>query len=745
MKNAWIPKITDRVIFIAVAIIIGITMAVLSFDYGPLEDARIHMEHGERILNYFKGIDESALLSPIHEDGTLVDVGRNKEYEHKGMNGFGGFFDLLSSFLHQYFDFLGNKYEFKNFLNAIFGFLLFLFCGLLGKELGGWRVGLLTLIFIVLVPLTFGYSMNNPKDIPAAAFYLFSIFHIVKLVKELPVITIKRALFLIVNMSLLVNIRLIGFLVFGYLLLAVFSWWVLENYHKGFKSIHIKNTLILMSKTIAICCIAYISISLLWPYAQINPLLNPIKVFIAAKDFRGFENLQLFEGIWKSSFDMPWYYAIKNLFIIMMPLHAFLGFFLIPLLYYKNVKQKNILLISIVLFASVFPMFLIAVANPNSHDGSRQFMFTVLPIVILSAFGWYTLLKILPTKNITRLVFGIMVLLMLQPLKFMVQYHPLQALYFSPIVGGVSGAFGNYEIDYYGVAVKSAVDWLEENVGDKDDPPKVRMYYGSQTKLNYQNEEKTGLKYIKDRRSSLDWDYSIVLLAEGKYNKDHINVNWSKENTIHEVKIDDIPICFIIKNHKNTDRHITELRSELKKKPSSSKYGQLALLEYDQGNYYNSVNALKEAVRLDPNNYLAFNNLCSVYNNLLLFDEARLACEKALLIKSNMQLAKNNMRVSIRGIQKRKAKSLTVREYNLISDNYYKLGEQRKSINASLELLEKDPNNPIAFNNLCTSYNLLGEYKKGIEACEKATALAPNFQMAKNNLKWAKESLKKQQ
>lgn len=729
-----------RNLFIGLSAFIGILMMFLSKDYGPLEDAKIHQDHGVRILNYFKGLDESASFSPVDENGKYIDVALSQDHENRGMNGFGGFFDLLTNFLHQYFE-SSNIYTFKNLINSVFGFLLFLFCGLIGKEVGNWKTGLLALCFVVLCPVFFGYSMNNPKDIPAAAFYMFSLYHIVKLLKELPKISFKRAFFLILNISLLINIRVIGLMVIGYLVLAVIVWWFLQNYKSNFSQIDKKATLILFGKTMGVSLLSYLAVSVFWPYAQTNPLKVPVEILFKMGEFRGFENLQLFEGEWKSSFEMPWDYAIKNLFIIMMPLHAFIGFFLIPLLYFKETKQ-NMLELSMILFASVFPMILIIIANPNSHDGSRQFMFLVLPLVILSAVGWYKLFNMIPAKNIVKIVFGCMVFLMLQPLKFMVQYHPLQALYFSPIIGGVSGAFGNYEIDYYGVAVRSAVDWLSENVGDTENPPKVRMYYGSQTKLDYLDEETTGLDYMKDRRYSLDWDYSIVLLAEGKYNKDHISVNWSKDNTIHEVKVDGVSICFVIKNHKNLDRHISELKSNLKERPSSNGFGQLALLEYDNNNYVKSVNALKEAVRLDPNNYIAFNNLCSVYNSMSLFEEAQLACEKALQIRSNMKLAKNNLKISIKGIQKRKAKDLTIAEYNLISDYYYKLGDQRKSILAAEELLLKDPNNPIAYNNLCTSYNRLGDFENAIRYCEKAIEIAPNFQMAKNNLRWAKESLK---
>ncbi|WP_438422367.1 tetratricopeptide repeat protein [Aquimarina macrocephali] len=739
MKLNFVPKSIYRNGFIVVAVLIGYTMAFLSQDYGPLEDTKIHQDHGTRILNYFKGIDEIATLSPINDQGNYYDVNKNIDGEYHGMNGFGGFFDLLSNFLHQFFSFIG-VYEFKNFLNSIFGFLLFLFCGLLGKELGGWKVGLFTLLFVVLTPVMFGYSMNNPKDIPAAAFYMFSLFHIVKLLKELPRISIKRSFLLILNISILINIRIIGLIVIGYVLLAVLLWWLLENYKSNFKKIIVKDTLLLAGKSVGVCVLAYLAVSIFWPYAQTNPIKVPFEMLFKTSEFRGFENLQIFEGNWQSSFNVPWYFAIKNLFIITMPLHAFIGFFLIPLLYYKN-TNKNILYISIVLFTTVFPMLLVIFGKPNSHDGSRQFMFSVLPIVVLSALSWSRLIQLIKIKNVKLAIYGILFLLLLQPLRFMIQYHPMQALYFSPIIGGVGGAYGNYEIDYYGVAIKPALDWLEKNVGDKNNPPRVRMYYGSQTKVTYHLDKSPNLKYALVKRDSPDWDYSIVMLAEGKYNKDVKSANWSPENTVHEIEIDDAPICYIIKNPYKVGKHLLEVEQKVAKAPSVNGYIELSLLYYKKKDYFKSIEASKKVISLDPNNNIAYNNLCSAYNNLLMYDEAKISCEKSLMIKPHTSLTKNNLSVSFKGIDRRENRKLTPEEYLNLSYNYYKLGYFEKCIEVSKELLEAEPNSVVAYNNICSSYIALGNYEKAKEACNKALEINPDYQLAKNNLKWAESKL----
>jgi len=741
MKFDFLSKVTYRNIFIVCSVFLGFTMSFLSFDYGPLEDNKIHQDHGVRILNYFKGLDKKAALSPIDDQGVYYDVNKDANSEYHGMNGFGGFFDLLTNFLHQFFGSV-DAYEFKNLINSIFGFLLFLFCGLLGKELGGWKVGLVTLLFVTLSPVIFGYSMNNPKDIPAAAFYMFSLFHIIKLLKELPKFTLVRSFLLVLNISLLINIRVIGLMVIGYVFLAVFVWWLLQNYRSNFKNVIVKSTWVLVGKTIAVGVVAYLSASVFWPYAHTNPITVPIEVLFKMGELGVFENLQLFEGNWQSSFKAPWYFAIKNLFIISMPLHGFIGFFLIPLLFYKK-KNTTILYVSMVLFSSVFPMLLVIFGKPNSHDGSRQFMFSVLPMVVLSALAWCELFKLIPGKKLLVLAYAILVLLMLQPLKFMIQYHPMQALYFSPIIGGVSGAYGNYEIDYYGVAIKPALKWLEKNVGDEKNPPRIRMYYGSQTKVTFYLEKSPGLAYALTRRDSPDWDYSIVMLAEGKYKKDIKSANWSPENTVHEIKIDGAPICYIIKNEYEADTHLSKLEQEVVQRPSINGYIELSLLYYKKKNYFQSIEASKKVISLDPNNNIAYNNLCSAYNNLLMYEEAVVACQKSLLIKPEASISENNLDISLKGIDKIKKQKLTSEEYLNRSYNYYRSGNYKKCILVSQELLIIDPNNSSAYNNICTSYNVLGDYEKAKKACQKALEIKPDFQLAKNNLKWSNEELNK--
>ena len=45
----------------------------------------------------------------------------------------------------------------------------------------------------------------------------------------------------------------------------------------------------------------------------------------------------------------------------------------------------------------------------------------------------------------------------------LVKYHPYQASYFNGFIGGISGAQGNFDIDFWGTPQKEAVEFLNEN------------------------------------------------------------------------------------------------------------------------------------------------------------------------------------------------------------------------------------------------------------------------------------------
>jgi tetratricopeptide (TPR) repeat protein len=89
----------------------------------------------------------------------------------------------------------------------------------------------------------------------------------------------------------------------------------------------------------------------------------------------------------------------------------------------------------------------------------------------------------------------------------------------------------------------------------------------------------------------------------------------------------------------------------VKQKSTAENYINLSLFYYNNGNFIKCVEAAKEAVKIKPGLDVAYNNICSAYNSLRLWDKAIEAGEKGLTINPDNQLLKNNLAVSKQGKQ----------------------------------------------------------------------------------------------
>lgn len=181
--------------------------------------------------------------------------------------------------------------------------------------------------------------------------------------------------------------------------------------------------------------------------------------------------------------------------------------------------------------------------------------------------------------------------------------------------------------------------------------------------------------------------------------------------------------------------------------PSENTFIALSLEFYKAGKYEQSVSAAQEALKMNPQSFVAYNNICSAYNMLGEFSKARTAGFKALEINPDFQLARNNIALGEKLERESGLYINAVRKdpsgtnFRALSLYYYKQGMIQKAIDAAKAATEKDAKDVESFSIICSGYNALGNYKEAIEYCEQALKIDPNYFSAKNSLSLAKSML----
>ena len=112
--------------------------------------------------------------------------------------------------------------------------------------------------------------------------------------------------------------------------------------------------------------------------------------------------------------------------------------------------KKELLLI---LFAGLFPIAYVMWSHAVLYDGIRHLLFAVVTLTLFAGISFGQALDWQLRRS--RRFAGAAVLFVLIPLcalqiVYMVHLHPHQSVYFNSLTGGLPGADGKYETDYWG-------------------------------------------------------------------------------------------------------------------------------------------------------------------------------------------------------------------------------------------------------------------------------------------------------
>jgi hypothetical protein len=560
-------QLTNKNIFYAISIIILFFMLFFSLSFGPSNDESFQIPYGKQALDYYVsfGANDSVLdykPEPLMKNyGAVVDMIPEAIYRLTG-------FDLMSC---------------RHFTFALISFFYIFIGGLIAKRIAGWHAGIIALILLTFLPRVFGESMNNPKDPPYAATYLLSIYAFMYFYDNMKLIRNKTTFILFLGFMSTMLVRVSGLMaVFYFGIFLIWEYWSLKKVNYN---INVKNTIIKIS--IAGLLGYFISI-FFWPSMMNAPFTQPLDALNMLKQYP-ITLRNLWEGQYIQSNTIPWYYNPKY-FLISNPEITLFGILLSFLLLPKMAKVYNIRRISLLLFASLFPIFLIIYNKTALLTGWRHSYFMFVPLVIFASLGFAYILEYWATNKLKKYIVKIILVIGLIPIGvFMASNFPYFYVYFNPTFGGVKKALGNYELDYYSHSLKPATDWLIENESNLKQLNIASNNTFQVSEILKQKGINKSIAYIRYReRYDSDWDYALMTqsFVDASYLK---NGYFPPKGTIKTINVEGVAICAIIKREDKNDF-----------------YGKKAL---DSGLFAKAIEYLNKAIQYDNKNEIAWTNL----------------------------------------------------------------------------------------------------------------------------------------
>jgi tetratricopeptide (TPR) repeat protein len=583
-----------KYIFYISSAILLFLMLLTSRDAGITCDEVLHYNQSVSVYNYFAthGEDQSALNTPV----------TNLKY-------YGQSYDNLVTILINWLN-IEDVYGFRHLMSSVAGWLVILITALFAVWLAGYRAGILAMILFAISPTFIGHTQNNLKDIPFALGYIASIFFTLKFLVSGKKNSILNIILLTAGISFSISIRAGGLLLICFLFFFFFLFYLFKYLRdKQIDFIEIRTKLLWIT---GITVISWLSGILLWPDALQSPVKNVLESYYVMAQFPDTFR-QIFEGKVEWSDYMPWYYLPKSM-LITIPLIVLTGLALLIIFSKHLFKNGKVILYGFVIFTVLFPIIFVIYEKSNLYSSWRQFLFIYPGLVLLAAIGFHYFFQDMRRKYFIWGAVAWFAVLTIHPLKFMITNHPYYYLYYNQFVGGLRGAYANYETDYYYVSQTEASEWLVDYLKKKkiEGTVKVKATYSVQWMFRDHPEIKTSY-FRYEERSLSDWDYAIVVNRYISPYKLNNNI-WPPENAIHVIYADQVPVCAVIERRSKDDFYGYNALNEGRSKDAIKYFENVLQVDdkdemifynfaaalYNDGQYQKADSVLKRGLEINP-------------------------------------------------------------------------------------------------------------------------------------------------
>jgi hypothetical protein len=439
--RSW--NLLTALIFAVLAVIVLLTFQ----DYGISWDEELHVPYGQKLLAYYtSGFADRSAFSFIN------------------LYQYGGFFDLLSALVSAISPF--GEYETRHLVGALV-FLAGLFgAWRLAHLLAGSRAALIAVACLATTPVLYGHSFINPKDAPLAWLGVWVAYFTCRALGE------ERALGrtivgLGVSLGLALGTRIIAFAFIAQIGAVLVVKALAQFDPKLAGRDNARAFLRTVRPFVMAMPLAFLVMALTWPWSVQSPL-NIVSLFSGSAN-QFWHPWMLWAGELINAADLPRSYLLV-LMVVKLPEYILLGTAIVALRGAMQIRnwhkttfaEPRALQYLYVVLTVIVPLAAFALWRPSTYNGARHFLFLVPQLVILAAIGLDNAIDMLQRRRyaLATAFTVLLAIAMVRETLVMARIHPYQYLAFNTLTGGTKGAYGRFELDYWGVSYGEATRGL---------------------------------------------------------------------------------------------------------------------------------------------------------------------------------------------------------------------------------------------------------------------------------------------
>ena len=359
------------------------------------------------------------------------------------------------------------RFELKHIETFLTSLIAYLCVAVLVGELCGYQYSWFGPVCLLLIPRFWGHAFFNFKDVPFASVFTLSTLMgstlVDGLVKQTNENRIWNRKLAIQSVSLGVVIGLLVGIRAGALVIAFFPWMALAIVSIRMDFLKLcKRVLRMMPYFVLTSGTCFLVSTLCYPSSWENPFSWFPETLQALSKY-GWTGSVLFAGEMIPATALPGSY-IPIWFIITVPVIIQLGAWIgliTGFTKYGNrfsVRQKAIFVL-VLLQLVVIPLTIVA-RRSVIYDEIRHVLFIMPAIAVLSACGLIWAFGFIGKTKLRTVALSLVFLAFFGIAAEMYRLHPYEYVYFNRVFGGLKTADRRFEIDYWGLSMRNAMEWI---------------------------------------------------------------------------------------------------------------------------------------------------------------------------------------------------------------------------------------------------------------------------------------------